>query len=135
MRWPVMRASVVGGLALALAGSSIWFAHAALAQESSAAPADLTDHIAFPLKPSPNNRYIVDASGEPFLMIGDSPQNLIVNLSTPEAAEFMANRRRYGVNALWVNLFCITIDSSCAKDATTYDGIAPFLTPGDLATP
>jgi hypothetical protein len=130
-----MRANVVGVLALALASSSIWFAHAALAQEPSTAQPDQTDHIAFPLRPSPNNRYIVDASGEPFLMIGDSPQNLIVNLSAAEAAEFMANRRRYGMNALWVNLFCITIDSTCPKDATTYDGIAPFLTPGDLATP
>jgi hypothetical protein len=68
-------------------------------------------------------------------VVGDSPQNLIVNLSVPAAAEFMANRRNYGVNALWVNLFCITTNSTCPKDATTYDGIAPFLTPGDLATP
>jgi Protein of unknown function (DUF4038)/Putative collagen-binding domain of a collagenase len=40
------------------------------------------------------------------------------------------------VNALWVNLFCTTTTMGiCRKDATTYDGIAPFLTPEDLATP
>ena len=131
MRWPVMRASLVGAF------SSIWLAHAGMAraQELTSALADKSDRIAFPIGPSANNRYLVDADGKPFLMVGDSPQNLIVNLSVPEAAEFIANRRSYGVNALWVNLFCITTISSCPKDATTYDGIAPFLTARDIATP
>jgi hypothetical protein len=137
MRWHVMRASLVGAFVSALACSSIWLALAGLvqAQEPPAALADKSDRIAFPIRPSANNRYLVDADGKPFLMVGDSPQNLIVNLSVSDAAEFMANRRSYGVNALWVNLFCIITSSTCTKDATTYDGIAPFLTPGDLATP
>jgi hypothetical protein len=131
MRWPVMRASLVGAF------SSIWLAHAGMAraQELTSVLADKSDRIAFPIGPSANNRYLVDADGKPFLMVGDSPQNLVVNLSVPDAAEFMANRRSYGVNALWVNLFCITTKENCPKDATTYDGIAPFLTPGDLASP
>ena len=137
MRRPVMRASLLGALVSALAGASIWLAHAGLAQaqEPPWGRANEPDRIAFPIRPSANNRYLVDAEGKPFLMVGISPQNLIVNLSVPEAAEFMANRRSYGVNALWINLFCITTKGSCPKDATTYDGIAPFLTPGDLATP
>jgi Protein of unknown function (DUF4038)/Putative collagen-binding domain of a collagenase len=137
MRWPVMRASLVGAFVSALVGSSIWLAHAGLAQaqEPASALADKSDRIAFPIRPSVNNRYLVDADGKPFLMVGDSPQNLIVNLSVPDAAEFIANRRSHGVNALWVNLFCITTMGNCPKDATTYDGIAAFLTPGDLATP
>ena len=137
MRWPVMGASLVGAFVSALAGSSIWRTHAGLAraQEPPSALVDNSDRIVFPIRPSANNRYLVDADGKPFLMVGDSPQNLIVNLSVPEAAEFIANRVSYGVNALWVNLFCITTSSTCPKDATTYDGIAPFLTPGDLATP
>jgi hypothetical protein len=130
-----MRASLVG--ALAVAGSSILLADAGVAQEQEppSVQADKSKRIAFPLRPSANNRFLVDADGKPFLMVGDSPQNLIVNLSVPDAAEFLANRRSYGVNALWVNLFCITTESTCPRDATTYDGIAPFLTPGDLATP
>jgi hypothetical protein len=137
MRWPVMRASFAGGLVSTAASSSIWLAHAGLAQtqQPALALAEKSDRVAFPIRPSANNRYLVDADGKPFLMVGDSPQNLIANLSAPDAAEFMANRRSYGVNALWINLFCITTESACRKDATTYDGIAPFLTPGDLATP
>jgi hypothetical protein len=133
IRWTVMRASLVGALISGLAASSIWLAHAGVAQAQQ--PSALADGVAFPIRPSANNRYLVDADGKPFLMVGDSPQNLIVNLSVPDAAAFIANRRSYGMNALWVNLFCITINSTCPEDAATYDGIAPFLTPGDLATP
>jgi hypothetical protein len=40
---------------------------------------------AYPLKASANNRYLVDQNNTPFLMVGDSPQNLITYLSQAEA--------------------------------------------------
>jgi hypothetical protein len=52
---------------------------------------------AYPLKASANNRYLVDQNDVPFLMVGDSPQVLIGNLSPLEAAFFIENRRRYGI--------------------------------------
>src|SRR5258706_15702950 len=67
----------------------------------------------YPLKGNGNNLYLVDQKNTPFLMVGDSPQNLITNLSPKEAAAFMANRRRYGINALWINLLCIFTNASC----------------------
>ena len=87
------------------------------------------DGPVYPLKASANNRYLVDQNNTPFLMVGDSPQQLITNLSQKEAATFMANRRSYGINTLWINLLCI------CKEAKTFDGIVPFLVPGDIATP
>ena len=87
------------------------------------------DGPVYPLKASANNRYLVDQNNTPFLMVGDSPQQLITNLSQKEAAAFMANRRSYGINTLWINLLCI------CKEAKTFDGIVPFLVPGDIATP
>src|SRR5262252_4664894 len=57
----------------------------------------------YPLKASGNNRYLVDQNNIPFLMVGDSPQQLITSLSPQEAAAFMANRRSYGINTLWIN--------------------------------
>src|SRR5260370_21770563 len=48
------------------------------------------DSPVYPLKASGNNRYLVDQNNTPFLMVGDSPQNLITNLSPKEAAAFMA---------------------------------------------
>jgi len=89
---------------------------------------------AFPLKPSADNRYLVDQNNVPFLMVGDSPQAMVGNLSEDDAAYFIANRAQYGINALWVNLLCDAY-TACNADGTTFDGIAPFTTPGDLSTP
>jgi len=95
---------------------------------SSPAPA------AYPLKPSANNRYLVDSKGKPFLMVGDAPQALIANLSELQAAEFMTNRRKYGFNTLWINLLC-RFPEVCRNDGNTSDAIAPFNVSGDLSTP
>jgi hypothetical protein len=89
---------------------------------------------AFPLKPSANNRYLVDQNNTPFMIIGDAPQAMVGNLSLRQAKFFMDNRAQYGVNALWVNLLCDSY-TACNSDGTTFDGIAPFTTPGDLSTP
>src|SRR5262249_8858982 len=89
---------------------------------------------AFPLKPSPNNRFLVDQNGMPFVMVGDSPQAMIGNLS-PQDAKFCISRRSgYGIDALWINLLCDSY-TACNDDGTTFDGIAPFTTQGDLSTP
>ena len=88
----------------------------------------------FPLKPSANNRYLVDQNNVPFLMIGDAPQAMVGNLSVAQAKFFIKDRATYGVNALWVNLLCDSY-TACNADGTTFDGIAPFTTPGDLSTP
>jgi hypothetical protein len=88
----------------------------------------------YPLKVSTNNRYLVDQDNVPFLMIGDAPQTLIANLSQAEAGAYMANRRTYGINTLWINLLC-NFSDGCNKNATTFDGIAPFTVVGDLSTP
>ena len=88
----------------------------------------------FPLKQSANNRYLVDQNNVPFLMIGDAPQAMVGNLSVAQAKFFIKDRATYGVNALWVNLLCDSY-TACNTDGTTFDGIAPFTTPGDLSTP
>ncbi len=89
----------------------------------------------YPLKASGNNRHLVDQNNTPFLMVGDSPQFLITNLSQKEAAVFVANRRSYGINTLWINLLCIFTEPSCNKEAKTFDGIVPFLVPATLQHP
>src|SRR5262249_41996930 len=89
---------------------------------------------AYPLKVSANGRYLVDQNDVPFLLTGDSPQALTVNISEAEADAFFADRQAAGFNAVWVNLLCATYTGGRA-DASTYDGIIPFTTPGDLSTP
>src|SRR6266481_5365594 len=126
-------------VARVLLGGAVFIAPmpGALAQKAPTAIGILgsPDGPVYPLRASANNRYLVDQNNTPFLMVGDSPQHLITNLSQQEAAAFMANRRGYGINTLWIHLLCIFTEASCNRDAKTFDGIVPFLVPGDIATP
>jgi hypothetical protein len=87
-----------------------------------------------PISAGPTGRYLVDENGKPFLIAGDSPQALIGNLSLADAESFFADRQALGFNSVWVNLLCTTY-TGCSADGSTWDGIAPFTTPGDLSTP
>jgi chitodextrinase len=89
---------------------------------------------AYPLRVSVNRRYLVDANGKPFMLLGDSPQALMVNLSEAEADGFFADRQAAGFNGAWINLLCATYTGG-RPDGSTYDGIVPFTTPDDLSTP
>lgn len=88
----------------------------------------------YPLKVSANGRYLVDQNNKPFLMVGDSPQSIIGNISEADADLYFANRQANGFNTVWINLLCNSY-TYCNSDGTTFDGIRPFTTPGDLSTP
>jgi chitodextrinase len=95
--------------------------------------------ISFPAGMSANHRYLVDQSGSPYLMVGDSPQSAIGNLSVSEADRYFADRAAHGFNAVWINLLCNSY-TGCNANGTTADGIKPFTTgtsPSnyDLSTP
>jgi hypothetical protein len=91
-------------------------------------------HFRYPLEVSANRRYLVDQDNTPFLITGDSPQALVANLSEAEAESFFANREAAGFNLVWINLLCADYTGGRA-DGSTYDGIVPFTTENDLATP
>jgi hypothetical protein len=86
-----------------------------------------------PVAVSANHRYLVDQDGKPFMIVGDSPQCLSTNLSPDDMDFFFADRQSHGFNTAWVNLLCGAYTRG-ANDASTYDGIKPFLN-DDLATP
>ena len=79
----------------------------------------------YPLTQSANARYLVDRNNAPYLIIGDSPQALIVNLTTNQAAAFFADRAAHGFNTLWINLLCATYTGG-RTNGSTLDGILPF---------
>ena len=87
-----------------------------------------------PLRVGPTGRYLVDQNGNPFLITGESPQALIGDLTESDAALFFANRRAHGFNTVWINLLCNDY-TGCRPDGSTWDGIPPFTTPGDLLDP
>jgi hypothetical protein len=79
----------------------------------------------YPVKKSANGRYLVDQTNAPFLIAGDAPQALTVNLSTTDADFYFADRAAHGFNTVWINLICTTYTAGRA-DGSTYDGILPF---------
>jgi Protein of unknown function (DUF4038)/Putative collagen-binding domain of a collagenase len=79
----------------------------------------------YPLKKSASGRYLVDQDNKPFLLIGESPQALLVNLTTNQAELFFENRSAHGFNTVWVNLLCATYTGG-RPDASTRDGVVPF---------
>jgi hypothetical protein len=88
----------------------------------------------YPLKVGPTGRYLVDQRNRPFLIVGDSPQALIINASVTEADHFLSNRAAAGFNSVWVNLLSAEYTGG-RPDGSTTDGIRPFTVDGDLATP
>ncbi|HTL19031.1 MAG TPA: DUF4038 domain-containing protein [Patescibacteria group bacterium] len=99
-----------------------------------ATPNTVQPPAAYPLKKSPNGRYLVDSKNVPFLLAGDAPQALMVKLTEADADLFFSNRVSHGFNALWINLLCRP-GTGGRKDGATYDGILPFTAPDDLSTP
>ena len=89
---------------------------------------------AYPVKAGPTGRYLVDQNNVPFMIVGDSPHDLIVNLSEADADAYFADRQAHGFNAAWIQVLCNTYEEA-RSDGSTYDGIIPFTTPGDLSTP
>lgn len=86
------------------------------------------------LSKSSNGRYLIDQSGNPFLVMGDSPQGLITAISVSDATGYINNRAARGFNSLWVNLLCIKNIGS-GPNGETYDDIHPFTVDDDLSTP
>jgi hypothetical protein len=89
-----------------------------LASQTVAAPA-------YPLRKSANGRYLVDQNNVPYLITGDSPQALIVNLSTNDAQTFFTDRATNNFNTVWIDVLCNTYTGG-RSDGSTFDGIIPF---------
>ena len=86
-----------------------------------------TAMASYPLKISANHRYLVDQSGRPFLMVGDSPQDMMSRLTEEEADYYFADRQAHGFNAMgWIDVVCAGKDSPDNTDGHTVDGILPF---------
>ena len=79
----------------------------------------------YPLKASPNNRYLVDKTNQPVMIVGDSPQSLIGNLSEAQATQYFSSRAANGINAAWIDVF-VTPYIDGRADGSTYDGILPI---------
>lgn len=91
------------------------------------APTGVVSTNEFPLAVSSNGRFLQTAAGTPFLMVGDSPQSLIGNLTEASADSYFTDRVAHGFNTLWINLLCDDY-TFCSTNGKSLDGsgTAPF---------
>jgi hypothetical protein len=82
----------------------------------------------FPL--SVSNGKLMTNSGQPFLIVGDSPWYLIQGPDSKGAEKYLENRSQKGINSVVLSL--IASESNGSSDAY---GNVPFLTPNDFTTP
>jgi len=93
------------------------------------APSTATD---LRLRISNNGRYLVDQQGQPFLVVGDSPWSLIVQLDDEDMERYLSDRQQRGFNSIIVNLL---EHKFCTTPPRTRSGVAPFNKAGDFSTP
>jgi len=93
--------------------------------------AGLTTAI-FPLRVEAGKRYLVDAQGRPFLVHGDTPWSLMVQLTRAEVDQYLEDRRARGFNTVLVE---VIEHFYSANPPNNVYGDRPFLTAGDFATP
>jgi hypothetical protein len=85
-----------------------------------------------PLRVGPTARYVVDQSGAPFLIHGDTAWSILVSVNDDDARRYLDDRAARGFNAVIVNV----IERLFGPDPPrTVEGIEPFTVPGDLSTP
>lgn len=91
---------------------------------------------AYPLRPDPTGRFLVDARGTPFLVKGESAWLALANLNEEEQESYLADREARGFDLVEVMLMNHDYTSSPGPiPPSNRYGEEPLRTPGDLATP
>lgn len=127
-----IRAGTMLAALLLTAGIALIQAENAISQTGSTAGPKTWSTPRFPLEVSPNGRYLVDSTGTPFLIHGDTAWSLIAQLKREDAERYLDDRRARGFNAILVNLLEHRFTTNPPKNAYSQ---SPFLTPGDFSTP
>jgi hypothetical protein len=98
------------------------------------ANAPASGQTVFPLKVAPSGRYLVDQTGAPFFVNGDTPWSITHNLTYAEAVQYMENRRAKGINALIVSVPDAFAPDGGASYPPDRQGQQPFVG-GDITQP
>lgn len=90
-------------------------------------------HAKFPLRRSDNGHYLVDGTGQPFLINQASSWGLVQSLSTADATTYIDDLAARGFNTLMVSI--ISDDARMPGSPPAWQGIEPFQTQWDFSTP
>jgi hypothetical protein len=85
---------------------------------------------AFPLKPSADGRYLVDAAGAPFFVHADTAWQAPKRLTLAEFAEYLSNRARLGFNTVLLHTFSREVSPDNNRN-----GDRPFDPSNDISAP
>lgn len=80
----------------------------------------------FPLRIEPGRPYLLDASGRPFLIVGESAWSLLAQLPRPDIDAFLEDRRRRGYNAVMLS---VLESHFSARPPYNSEGQVPFAVP------
>jgi hypothetical protein len=91
----------------------------------------------FPLHTDPTKHYLIDASGNPFLVNGDTPWDLTARLTDAEIVTYLNDRQAKGINTLLVELMDHTSwpSQNNPHAPNNVAGDPPFTTADDFSTP
>lgn len=85
----------------------------------------------FPLRIEPGKAHLIDASGRPFMIVGDSAWSLLLQLSRIQIDAYLEDRRQHGYNTVLVNV----LESHFATNPPrNREGAAPFLKPKNFGS-
>lgn len=87
----------------------------------------------FPLSLSASKSHFVDASGNPFLMVGDAGWSLAVQLTKAEVVSYLDDRKSRGFNTILFSIIEHGFSSQTPK-WLNQDGEAPFTDVNDFTT-
>lgn len=95
-------------------------------------PADGAGKPVFPLSVSADGRHLVDASGAPFLIHGDTAWSLIAQLRREDVEHYLTDRRKRGFNAILVSLLERKFSDNAPANAY---GVSPFAAEQNFGRP
>ena len=107
---------------------------AATANAFACAPRDVsaTSKNPFPLRAETGKRHLVDATGKPFFMNGDTAWSLIAQLRKEDVEIYLQDRKARGFNTILVSL----LEHQFATNApANIHGDRPFLSDNDFSKP
>lgn len=87
----------------------------------------------FPLVVHPSGRYLMSPDGRPFLVVGDSPYSIEVQLTHAQIDTYLNDRQARGITAILFEAVEHKFSSQSPVDTNAL-GNRPFSTPGDFST-
>jgi hypothetical protein len=91
-----------------------------------------TPTASFPLKKSPNNRYLVGQDNTPFLVVGDSVWIIVNQATNADIDVYLADRAARGVNSIIAE---VTDPFYGTNAPNNINNVAPFTRPNNFSTP